>query len=106
MGRAQHRVAIDLGTCHTVAVVRRGAEPPRAVLFDGTPLLPSGVYAGPDGSIMVGRDAERMAGLEPSRFEPYPKRRVDEHTVLLGSSEIRVVDLLAAVLERVVVEAR
>src|SRR5213080_3805373 len=55
-----YRLAVDLGTCHTVAVVRRGDEAPRPVLFDGSPLLPSGVYAGPGGTLHVGRDAERM----------------------------------------------
>jgi hypothetical protein len=101
---AGYRLAIDLGTCHTVAVVRRGDEPPRTLLFDGSPLLPSGVYVqGRD--LYVGRDAERMSLLDPARFEPYPKRRVDEGTVLLGESEVPVVDVLAAVLRRVVAEA-
>ncbi len=100
-----HRLAIDLGTCHTVAVVRRGDEAPRPLLFDGSPLLSSGVYADSNGNLTVGRDAERLSQGEPSRFEPYPKRRVDEGSVLLGETETPVVELLAALLRRVVAEA-
>ncbi|MBN1171328.1 MAG: Hsp70 family protein, partial [Micromonosporaceae bacterium] len=105
MGRA-HRLAIDLGTCHTVAVIRRDSSAPRALLFDGSPVLPSGVYASADGQIVVGRDAERMAQADPGRFEPFPKRRIDDTVILLGDTEVPVVDLFAALLGRVVLEAR
>src|SRR5207248_1202985 len=84
---------------------RRGDEAPRALLFDGSPLLPSGVYADPAGTLFVGRDAERMSTVEPSRFEPFPKRLVDEGSALLGETEVPVPTLLAAVLRRVVSEA-
>jgi molecular chaperone HscA len=103
--QARYRLAIDLGTSHTVAVVRRDRELPRPLLFDGSPLLPSAVYAEPGGRLHAGRDAERMAALEPARFEPYPKRRVDEGRVLLGDTEVDVVDALAAPLRRVAAEA-
>jgi actin-like ATPase involved in cell morphogenesis len=116
------RLAIDLGTCNTVAVVRRGADAPRALLFDGSPLLPSGVYcdrsgsaashpgapggiADVAGSLVVGRDAERMMVIDPARFEPFPKRRVDDGSILLGETEVPVVDMLAAPLRRIVAEA-
>jgi molecular chaperone HscA len=99
-----HRLAIDLGTSHTVAVVRRSDEAPRPLLFDGSPLMPSAVFAEPP-RLHVGRDAERMALVDPSRFEPHPKRRVDEGSVLLGNTEFTVVDMLAALLRRVSAEA-
>ncbi len=100
-----HRLAIDLGTCHTVAVVRRGDEAPRALLFDGSPVMASGIYADETGRLSVGRDAERLSQLAPSRFEPYPKRNVDEGSVLLGDSEVTVVEMLAALLKRVADES-
>src|SRR5439155_445641 len=50
------------------------------------------------------RDAERLSQLDPSRFEPYPKRCVDDGTVLLGDGPTPVVELLAALLRRVVAE--
>ncbi|GAB3873824.1 Hsp70 family protein [Dactylosporangium cerinum] len=100
-----HRLAIDLGTCHTVAVVRRGDEAPRALLFDGSPVMASGIYADESGRLSVGRDAERLSQLAPSRFEPFPKRSVDAGAVLLGDSEVTVVEMLAALLKRVADES-
>ena len=74
------------------------------MLFDGSPLLPSAVYAEPDGTLVVGRDAVHSARLDPARFEPNPKRRIDDGLVLLGDRELPVVDLIAAVLARVAEE--
>jgi hypothetical protein len=88
-----------------VAVVRRDGQAPRPLLFDGSPLLPSGVYRDERGALSVGRDAERLSQLDPTRFEPYPKRCVDDGAVLLGDAATPVVDLLAALLRRVVGEA-
>jgi molecular chaperone HscA len=99
------RLAIDLGTSHTVAAVQRPGRQPQALLFDGSPVLPSGVFASQDGTIHTGRDAERLAQADPARFEPQPKRRIDEGTVLLGDSEHEVPALLAAILNRVNREA-
>jgi molecular chaperone HscA len=108
--QAPPQLAIDLGTSHTVAVVRRTGQPPRVLLVDGLPLFPSGVFAGSvtdpsDGALHTGRDAERLAQVQPERYEPHPKRRVDEGSVLLGDREVPVPALLAAVLARVATEA-
>ncbi|MEV3939234.1 Hsp70 family protein [Glycomyces sp. NPDC049804] len=94
-------LAVDLGTTHTVAVVGRQGQEPCSLLFDGSPLLPSGVYLDADGELHTGRDAQRLAAAEPARFEPHPKRRIDEGTVLLGDREIPVEELLATGLRRV-----
>jgi hypothetical protein len=104
-GAADGWLAVDFGTSNTVAVARRADSPPRPVLFDGSPLLASAVYAG-DGEVLVGRDAWHQARHDPARLEPNPKRRVDDGTVLLGERVMPVVDLVAAVLNRVAVEAR
>ncbi|GAB3871610.1 Hsp70 family protein [Dactylosporangium cerinum] len=95
------RLGVDFGTSNTVAVVRWPDGRSRALLFDGSPLLPSAVYAEPSGTVIVGRDAVHSARLEPARFEPNPKRRIDDGTVLLGDREIPVNDLVATVLRRV-----
>ncbi|GAA0721276.1 Hsp70 family protein [Dactylosporangium roseum] len=95
------RLGVDFGTSNTVAVVRWPDGRSRPLLFEGSPLLPSAVYAEPAGQIVVGRDAVHSARLEPARFEPNPKRRIDEGTVLLGDREVAVNDLIAAVLRRV-----
>ncbi|GAA4243281.1 hsp70 family protein [Dactylosporangium darangshiense] len=94
-------IGVDLGTSNTVAVIRHPDGRTRPLLVDGAPIMPSGVYVDEHGRLHVGRDAHRMAGLDPSRFEPNPKRRIDELAVLLGDREIATVDLLAAILAAV-----
>src|SRR5438552_878499 len=102
-------VGIDLGTSNTVAVLRWPDGRVKPVLFDGSPLLPSAVYAEPAGAgptLLTGRDAVHSARVEPARYEPNPKRRIDDGSVLLGDTEVPVVELLSAVLGRVLEEAK
>ncbi|WP_239151534.1 Hsp70 family protein [Virgisporangium aurantiacum] len=94
-------VGIDLGTSNTVAILRSPDGRTRPVLFDGQPVLPSAVYLDHDGTLRVGTDAQRMAPLDPARFEPNPKRRIDEESVLLGDRPVPIVDLLAAPLREI-----
>src|SRR3954447_5782063 len=103
-GPKRHALGVDFGTSNTVAVARWPDGRARPILIDGSPLLPSAVYAEPDGQLIAGRDAVHSARLEPARFEPNPKRRVDDGLVLLGDREVGVVDLIAAVLARVAEE--
>lgn len=93
-------LGVDLGTSHTVALIRDG-DTVTPLLFDGSPLLPSAVYVDPDGQLHTGRDAIHWARIEPARFEPNPKRRVDDQTLLLGETELQMPKVLGAVLERV-----
>jgi hypothetical protein len=102
---SRYRLGIDFGTSHTVAVVQRPDGRVEPLLFDASPLLVSAVYAEYDGRLSVGRDAVHSARVEPGAYEPQPKRRIDDHAVLLGSVELRVTDLIAAVLGRVQQEA-
>jgi actin-like ATPase involved in cell morphogenesis len=97
-------LSVDLGTSNTVAVLSAHGRPPRVVDVDGSSMMPSAVFASEDGNLVVGRDAERRARLDPARFEPNPKRRVDEGTLLLGDQVVPVTDALAGVLRRVVDE--
>src|SRR5437867_569962 len=118
MPSAGIRLGVDFGTSNTVAVVRWSDGRSRPLLFDGSPLLPSAVYAEPPagvasqaggpvaGALVTGRDAVHSARLDPARFEPNPKRRIDDGTVLLGDREVSVVELIAAVLTRVNEEFR
>ena len=106
MSAAGLRLGIDFGTSNTVAVLRFPDGQARPLLFDGSPLLPSAVYAQPSGGLIVGRDAIHSARLEPARFEPNPKRRIDDGSVLLGDREVPVVALITAVLAQVATEAR
>jgi len=99
-------LAIDFGTSNTVAALLIEGQAPRTVTFDASPLLPSAVYLDPDGQLTVGRDAQRLARLDPTRFEPNPKRRIDDGEVLLGDRAVPVVQLIGAVLRTVAVEVR
>jgi molecular chaperone HscA len=95
------RLAVDLGTSHTVAVAHLPHQPPRALLFDGSPLLPSAVFAAADGTLHTGHDARGLARAAPERFEPHPNRRAGDGAVLLGDAAYPVATLLGAVLRRV-----
>jgi len=103
-GPKRHALGVDFGTSNTVAVARWPDGRARPILVDGSPLLPSAVYAEPGGTLAVGRDAVHSARLDPARFEPNPKRRIDDGLVLLGDHEFEVVDLVAGVLARVAEE--
>ncbi|KAA9152416.1 Hsp70 family protein [Amycolatopsis acidicola] len=98
-------LGIDFGTSSTVAVLSAFGRGPRAIEIDGSVTMSSAVFANEDGTLVVGQDAERRARLDPARFEPNPKRRIDEATLLLGDNVVQVTDALAAVLRRVGEEA-
>ncbi|UQS27618.1 Hsp70 family protein [Amycolatopsis thermalba] len=98
-------LSIDLGTSSTVAVLSAFGRGPRVIEIDGSVTMSSAIFAGEDGTLVVGQDAERRARLDPARFEPNPKRRIDDATLLLGDTVVEVTDALAAVLRRVAEEA-
>jgi len=100
------RVAVDFGTSSTCVVASINGREPQVVVVDGQPLMSSAVYAAPDGTLFVGQEAERQAAVDPSRYEPNPKRRIDEGDLLLGDNVLRVTDVVHAVLKRAVTEAR
>ncbi|MGI5239335.1 Hsp70 family protein [Dactylosporangium sp. CA-139066] len=99
-------LGIDFGTSNTAAVLRTADGRRLPLLFDGSPMLPSAVFAAENGRIAVGRDALHLARTAPERFEPSPKRCIDDGHVLLGDREYAVADVIAAVLARVLDEAR
>lgn len=99
-------VSVDFGTSSTCTVVSVDGAEPHVVVIDGQPIVPSAVFAAADGALFVGHEAERQAAVDPARFEPHPKRRIDEGELLLGSSVLRVGDVIRAVLQRAVGEAR
>jgi molecular chaperone DnaK len=98
-------LAIDFGTSSTVGVLSAFGRGPRAIEVDGSVTMSSAVYVNDDGLLVVGQDAERRARLDPSRFEPNPKRRIDEGVLQLGETAVAIPDAFAAVLRRVGEEA-
>ncbi|WP_134322252.1 Hsp70 family protein [Cumulibacter soli] len=97
-------LAVDFGTSNTVAAVSVDGAAPRLLTIDGSPLVPSSIYLAEDGTIAVGRDADRQARIDPSRYEPNPKRRIDDGDMLLGEDVIPVRQAIGAVLGRVLQE--
>lgn len=100
------RVAVDFGTSSTCIAISVGGREPQVVAVDGSPLMSSAVYAAPDGTLFVGQEADRQAAVDPSRYEPHPKRRIDETELLLGATVVTVRGVIRAVLARAVAEAR
>jgi len=99
-------LAVDFGTSNTVAALGVDGGAPRLVTIDGSPLVPSSVFLADDGTLAVGRDADRQARIDPSRYEPNPKRRIDDGFILLGTSALPVTTAIAEVLKRVAGEVR
>jgi actin-like ATPase involved in cell morphogenesis len=98
-------LGIDYGTSNTVALMRWPDGRVKPLLFEGSPVLPSAVFAPAEGALVVGRDALHHARFAPARLEPNPKRRIDDETVLLGDREVPLVDLVAATLRHIADEA-
>ena len=92
-GPKRHALGVDFGTSNTVAVARWPDGRPGRCLFDGSPLLPSAVYAEP------GRHSSSSAATPctaPASTRPAssPTRSAASTTalVLLGERELPVVD--------------
>jgi molecular chaperone DnaK (HSP70) len=98
-------LGVDFGTSSTVAMLRWPDGRVKPLLFEGSPLLPSAVFAPPQGPLVVGSDALHHGRFEPSQLEPNPKRLIDDEGLLLGSREVPVAELFAAVLRHVATEA-
>ncbi|MEV7550473.1 Hsp70 family protein [Amycolatopsis sp. NPDC089917] len=98
-------LAIDFGTSSTVGVLSIHGRGTQVVEIDGSVTMSSAIYVDKDGTVFVGRDAERRARLDPSRFEANPKRRIDEGALQLGDVTLPIAEAFAAVLRRVGEEA-
>jgi molecular chaperone HscA len=67
-------VGIDLGTTHSVLASVRDERPAAVITCDGGPLLPSVVYYGEHGQVIVGRSALSHLEREPERTIASAKR--------------------------------
>jgi actin-like ATPase involved in cell morphogenesis len=100
------QLGIDFGTSYTVAAVAtEGSVTVVDVESNGRSRMPSSVFVGPDGEILVGTAAQHQAVFAPERYEPTPKRALGEGDLFLGDDLVPVTDLVAAVLRRVYTEA-
>ncbi|HEX3775953.1 MAG TPA: Fe-S protein assembly chaperone HscA [Polyangiaceae bacterium] len=83
-------IGIDLGTTNSIVAHVRDGRPVPLVTCDGTPLLPSVVHYGAEGSVAVGRSAQSYATREPERTIASVKRFMgrgagDAETTRLGA---------------------
>jgi molecular chaperone HscA len=67
-------IGIDLGTTNSIVAHVRDGRPVPITTCDGTPLLPSVVYYGPEGVVYVGRTAQSYATRAPERTIASAKR--------------------------------
>ena len=67
-------IGIDLGTTNSIVAHVRDGRPVPLTTCDGTPLLPSVVHYGAEGSVLVGRNAAAYATREPERTIASVKR--------------------------------
>jgi molecular chaperone DnaK len=107
MSQMHYQLGVDLGTTYTAAAVcRDGQERPEVVaLGSASSAVPSVVFLGPDGAMVVGDAALRRALTEPRRIAREFKRRIGDGTPLhVGGTEVAACELSARFLAWVVDE--
>jgi molecular chaperone DnaK len=97
-------VGIDLGTTSTVAAVCRPGGAAQVVPLEGSATaVPSAVYLGADGTLLVGEAAQRRALSDPGHVVRDLTRRVGDATpVLIGRRPVAPEELAARFLARLV----
>src|SRR4051794_16707522 len=97
-------VGIDLGTTSTVAAVCRPGGAAQVVPLEGSAtVVPSAVYLGADGTLLVGEAAQRRALSDPGHVVRDLTRRVGDATpVLVGRRPVAPEELAARFLARLV----
>jgi molecular chaperone HscA len=83
-------IGIDLGTTNSIVAHVRDGRPVPLITCDGSPLLPSVVHYGAEGTVVVGRSALSYATREPERTIASVKRFMgraagDTETTRLGA---------------------
>jgi molecular chaperone DnaK len=104
-----YQLGIDLGTTFTCAAVCRSSgnrwgEPEVVTLGSRGATVPSVVFVGQDGSIVVGEAAERRALTDPDRVVREFKRRIGDPTPVMVASRPWAPQDLSAWLVRWVVD--
>jgi actin-like ATPase involved in cell morphogenesis len=93
-----YQLGVDLGTTWSAAAVCRagGRAPEPVALGEHANAVASAVYAGADGSFLLGEAAERRALSDPDRVVREFKRRIGDPTPLLVGREPVPAEVLAA----------
>lgn len=83
-----YRLGVDLGTTFTAAVISRpGTNPTVVPLGDRSATIPSVLFFGADGTVLMGEAAERRALTDPDRVVRRFKRRIGDETPLLVGAD-------------------
>ncbi|MEU7818865.1 Hsp70 family protein, partial [Pseudonocardia sp. NPDC049154] len=104
-----YQLGIDLGTTYSAAAVCRPAGEhwvaPEMVTLSGRRTdVPSVLFVGPDGEVLVGDAAERRAVTDPDRVVREFKRRVGDSTPIVVGGRAWVPEELCARLVRWIVD--
>jgi len=100
-----YRLGIDLGTTYVGAALHRDGRSEILSLGADRDVIPSVVYIGPDGNVLVGDAAARRAISEPDRVARGFKRRVGDSTPITVGGQPWSAQLLTAELIKSVVHA-
>ena len=101
----QWTLAIDFGTSFTAAAMRVGDRRPEILTLDGESRMPSLVLLNEDGELVVGRNAENQADINPERVVRTPKEDVGHGVMPLAGNAVKVTDAVGKVLGTVHDEA-
>src|SRR5690348_18136486 len=104
-----YQLGIDVGTTYTAAAVcrsaeRRRVEPEVVTLGSRAATVPSVLFVGADGGVVVGEAAERRALTDPDRVVREFKRRVGDPTPIQVAGQPWTPEDLSARLVRWVVD--
>ena len=100
-----YRLGVDLGTTFTAAAVHRGGRAEIVDLGTRTSAVPSAVFLGPDGRMVVGEAAQRRALGEPDRVAREFKRRFGDPVPVMIAGSPMSADVLTATLLTWVLDA-
>lgn len=101
-----YQLGVDLGTTFTAVAVHRGRGVEMVALGSRATAIPSVIWIGPQGDLLIGEPAERKLAVDPTRTAREFKRRLGDTTpLLLGgtpySADVLLSRLLAYVVHRV-----
>ena len=96
-------LGVDVGTTYTAAAVWRDGRVEVASLGLRAPVIPTVVFAGPGGEMLVGEAAQRRGVSEPQRVAREFKRRLGDPTpIVIGDTGFTAEVLMARMLRWVV----
>jgi actin-like ATPase involved in cell morphogenesis len=95
-----YQLGIDVGTTYTAAAVARDGRTEIFALGERSAAIPSVVFIGEGGTVLVGEGATRRATSDPSRVARGFKRRLGDQTpILLGGVPVSPESLIARLLQ-------